>query len=235
MELKGIPESEVIQQVKDDSSLKHIPIIVLTADAKAEVESLKLGAVDFIAKPYPEREVILARVRRTIEFTEDRDIIEFTERDVLTGLYNRAGVVSVRESMTADRPRTVGVLMADLDHLKQINDRFGHHEGDIALRSVADILRRVLGADQVIGRIGGDEFQACFAQPSEDKLKKLIRRIKERCDDYNKYSERPYFLEISLGYAVGTVQTREEWEALASRADEALYEDKKQRRDFVLR
>lgn len=155
--------------------------------------------------------------------------------DELTGLYNRAGLVSARESMTADRPREVAVMMADLDHLKQINDRFGHHEGDIALRSVADILRRVLGADKVIGRIGGDEFQACFAQPSEATLKKLVRRIKAKCDDYNAHSERPYFLEISVGFAIGTAQSREDWEALAARADGELYEAKKSRRDFVLR
>ncbi len=155
--------------------------------------------------------------------------------DELTGLYNRAGLVSARESMTAERPRAAAVIMADLDHLKQINDRFGHHEGDIALRSVADILRQVLGAGQVIGRIGGDEFQACFVQPSEKALKEQIRRIKARCDRYNEQSERPYFLEISLGYAIGTAQTREDWEALAARADEKLYEAKKQRRDFVIR
>ena len=155
--------------------------------------------------------------------------------DEMTGLYNRAGLVSARESMTAERPRAAAVIMADLDHLKQINDRFGHHEGDIALRSVADILRQVLGAGQVIGRIGGDEFQACFVQPSEKALKEQIRRIKARCDRYNEQSERPYFLEISLGYAIGTAQTREDWEALAARADEKLYEAKKQRRDFVIR
>ncbi len=155
--------------------------------------------------------------------------------DELTGLYNRAGLVSARESMTAERARPAAVIMADLDHLKQINDRFGHHEGDIALRSVADILRQVLGAGKVIGRIGGDEFQACFVQPSEKKLQEWIRRVKARCDAYNETSERPYFLEISLGYAMGTVQTREEWEALAGRADEALYEAKKSRRDFVIR
>ena len=155
--------------------------------------------------------------------------------DELTGLYNRAGLVSARESMTADRPREAAVIMADLDHLKQINDRFGHHEGDIALRSVADILRQVLGANQVIGRIGGDEFQACFVQPSEAALQKQLRRIKARCDAYNEHSERPYFLEISAGYAIGTVQSREDWEALAARADEALYEAKKTRRDFVIR
>lgn len=155
--------------------------------------------------------------------------------DELTGLYNRAGLISARESMTAGRARTVAVIMADLDHLKQINDRFGHHEGDIALRSVADILRRVLGAGQVIGRIGGDEFQACFVQPQEPFIQEQLRGIRDACDEYNRTSERPYFLEISVGYAIGTVQSREDWEALAARADEGLYEAKKTRRDFVLR
>ena len=155
--------------------------------------------------------------------------------DELTGLYNRAGIVSAREGMTAEGPQRAAVLMADLDHLKQINDTFGHHEGDIALRSVADILRRVLGTNQVIGRIGGDEFQACFVQPSEEVLKRRIRQIKARCDRYNEQSERPYFLEISVGYAIGTAQSREDWENLAIQADEALYEAKKSRRDFVIR
>lgn len=155
--------------------------------------------------------------------------------DELTGLYNRAGLVSARESMTAEQARPAAVIMADLDHLKQINDRFGHAEGDIALRSVADILRKVLGAGQVIGRIGGDEFQVCYVYPSEEKIQEKIRRIKARCDLYNEQSERPYFLEISLGYAIGEAQTREDWEALATRADAALYEAKKERRDFVIR
>ena len=155
--------------------------------------------------------------------------------DELTGLYNRTGLVSARERMTADGPRAVSVIMADLDHLKQINDRFGHHEGDIALRTVAEILRRVLGSDQVIARIGGDEFQACCAQPSREALDAKLRQIKEACDNYNQYSKCPYFLEISVGYAVGMVQNREEWEALTIRADQNLYEAKKLRRDFVLR
>lgn len=155
--------------------------------------------------------------------------------DELTGLYNRAGLVSAKESMTADKPRSVAVLMADLDHLKQINDRFGHQEGDIALRSVADILRRVLGPNQALGRIGGDEFQACFVQPSEALLRARVRQIREACDAYNRTSERPYFLEISMGYAIGAAQSREDWEALAARADEALYEAKKSRRAFVVR
>jgi len=155
--------------------------------------------------------------------------------DELTGLYNRSGLMSARERMTAEGPRRVGVLMADLDHLKQINDRFGHQEGDIALKNVADILRSVLGADQIIGRIGGDEFQACFMQPSDEYLQELCQRIKADCDAHNQLSDRPYYLEISVGYATGTVQRREEWEALAVKADEALYAAKKNRRAFVVR
>ena len=155
--------------------------------------------------------------------------------DELTGLYNRAGLVSARESLTAEKARPVSVIMADLDHLKQINDTFGHQEGDRALRAVADILRKVLGAHRIIARVGGDEFQVCLTQTNEETLNSLVRRVKQRCDAFNERSELPYFLEISLGFATGTVQSREEWEALAAEADKALYEAKKSRRDFVIR
>ena len=108
--------------------------------------------------------------------------------------------------------------MADLDHLKQINDHFGHREGDIALKNVADILRQVFGGDQVIGRIGGDEFQACFVQMGENEIVEKLRAVREACRQYNARSDRPYFLEISTGYAMGMARTAEDWETLANRA-----------------
>ena len=80
---------DVLREVRNDDRLSRIPIIVMTAEKKAEIESLELGAIDFIPKPYPELGVIQARVRRTIELSEDREIIQSTERDPLTGLYNK--------------------------------------------------------------------------------------------------------------------------------------------------
>ena len=80
---------DILRRLKDDQQYAMIPVIVMTADKEAEVESLSFGAVDFIPKPYPQPKVILARVLRTIELYEDRDIIRWTERDNLTGLYNR--------------------------------------------------------------------------------------------------------------------------------------------------
>jgi len=155
--------------------------------------------------------------------------------DALTGLYNRAGLIAEREAMTAGKPKPATVVMADLDHLKQINDHFGHAEGDIALKRVAEILRQAMGAEQVIGRIGGDEFQACFVEVPEAEILEMIARVREACRRYNEGSDRPYFLEISLGYATGNPRTGEDWEALANRADAELYEAKKDRRGFVIR
>ena len=161
--------------------------------------------------------------------------------DALTGLQNRAGVIQARESMVSRRTRMAGVMLLDLDHLKQINDCFGHQEGDSALCAVAEILRQAFeedrpeGVEGVIGRIGGDEFIFCCVEVPREKLKERIDRIHELCDRYNENSGKPYYVEISAGVAIGKARNMEDWAALSSKADERLYEAKKARRDFVIR
>ena len=80
---------DILRWLRGDAQLFRIPVIVMTSDRESEVESLDLGAIDFISKPYPMPEVIRARVRRVIELTETKDLIRETSRDHLTGLYNR--------------------------------------------------------------------------------------------------------------------------------------------------
>jgi len=77
---------EVLEVVRHDDRLRHIPIIVLTADKSAELQALELGAADFITKPFDMHEVILARVGRIIELSEGRQLISAAEYDPLTGL-----------------------------------------------------------------------------------------------------------------------------------------------------
>ncbi len=99
--------SEVLKKIKDDPELKNIPVIVATSDKEAEVESLIMGAVDFIPKPYPPADVIIARVHRTIELYEDRDIISYTERDPLPG-FTTANIFTVtRSSSTGITPTPI--------------------------------------------------------------------------------------------------------------------------------
>ena len=78
---------ELLELLHGDEELRRIPVIVLTSEKSAEVRSLKLGAADFITKPYDMPEVILARVARIIELSEGRSLIRATEKDELTGLY----------------------------------------------------------------------------------------------------------------------------------------------------
>lgn len=151
---------EVLRQVKSSPESGHLPVIVMTAEKEAEVESLSLGAIDFIPKPYPQPKVVLARVLRTIELSEDRDIIRWTERDPLTGLYNRAFFYRYAAQFDVyhkDLPTDAIVL--DINHFHVINERYGRARGDELLRSVGDKLRAIVGdSDGIVCRREADTF-----------------------------------------------------------------------------
>ena len=88
LQMPGMNGREVLRIMKEDPDYSKLPVIVLTADQTAEVDCLRLGAVDFIPKPYSSWEIVRARVRRCIELSENRNIIQSTERDSLTRLFN---------------------------------------------------------------------------------------------------------------------------------------------------
>lgn len=89
LQLPEMSGMEILSQMQSDTHLNNIPVIVLTSDKGQEVGCLDLGASDFISKPYPNSNIILARIHRVIELYEDRKIIKDTERDPLTKLYTK--------------------------------------------------------------------------------------------------------------------------------------------------
>ena len=151
---------EILSKVKSDLVLRHVPIIVATSNSQTEVESLTLGANDFIPKPYPQPGVILARIRRTIELSEDREIINSTERDVLTGLYNREFFCRYAEQFDLyHRDVETDAIIIDIYHFHMINERFGSEYGDEVLRRVAEKLREnVKDDDGIVCRREADTF-----------------------------------------------------------------------------
>ncbi len=157
--LSGI---EVLKKIKSDPELRQIPVIVLTADQNAEVESLTLGAIDYIPKPYPKPEIIHARILKAIELSENRDIIELTERDALTGLYNREYFYSYAEQYDQHhRDREMDAIVVDINHFHMINERFGTAYGDEVLRSIGQkILECVADNDGIVCRREADTFMA---------------------------------------------------------------------------
>ena len=129
---------ELLARLGEDPELKGIPVIVLTSDQDSEVTSLKKGAYDFIPKPYPQPDVIKARISRSIELAEDRQIISSTERDELTGLFTieyfyRYGNQFDKIYPSADRD----ALCFDINHFHVLNERFGIAKGDEILKCIA--------------------------------------------------------------------------------------------------
>lgn len=123
----------------EDEMLSRIPVIVLTSDKNAELETLKMGAMDFITKPYDMPEIILARVRRIIEFIEDRQIIQEVERDELIDLYTRGIFFEYsRRLQVAQGDDDRDVIAVDVDHFRLVNEVYGKGFGDELLRAVAE-------------------------------------------------------------------------------------------------
>ena len=147
LNLPDIYGLDILRWMKADPQLSRIPVIVLTSDREGEVESLNAGAMDFIPKPYPMPKVILARVLRTIEFCEDRDILRSTERDHLTGLYNEEFFFRYAEQFDAHhRDTDTDAIVIDVNHFHMINERYGKAYGDEILKRIASRIHAIINA-----------------------------------------------------------------------------------------
>ena len=154
-----------------------------------------------------------------------------SEKDELTGLYNRRGFLeNAIDKVNSATDCYILCIYADLDHLKQINDEFGHQEGDYAIKRAAKYLKESLRNTDVIGRIGGDEFAALAVISREDLCKTICDRIATCAQTFNTISEKPYYIEISIGYSVSKYSDTIELNRMLSAADLMLYENKKKRR-----
>ena len=165
---------DLLRKLKEDAVLSQIPVIVMTADKEAEVDSLNLGAIDFIPKPFPEQKVILARVLRTIELSEDRQIIQSTERDHLTGLYNREFFYSYAQQYDQHhKDVAMDAIVVDVNHFHMINERYGKAYGDEVLKRIGEKVRSMVqDAGGIVCRREADTFLVYC--PHRDDYKEIL-------------------------------------------------------------
>lgn len=224
-----------------------LPVLLLTArtDIDSRVEGLRIGADDYICKPFDERELIarvegMLRIRQMHEDVNTaRERLErLAIRDELTGLYNYRYLQSrlTEEFKRAERYREpLSCAMLDIDHFKTFNDRFGHDVGDRVLRETASRLMGAVREVDVVARYGGEEFLLVLpsthlagALTVADRVWRSVRR--SLFDIGTKDGER---ITISIGVALYPsrgVATRDE---LLKAADRALYRAKDDGRDRI--
>ena len=229
---------EVLQKIRQMESCKDIPVIFLTADNDTETETrcFKEGAIDFIAKPFVP-EVMRSRIGRALELEELRcslaerleqktrevsDIKNKSCQDALTGLWNRVYTEAAVNKMIAQEAKGT-LMMIDLVNFKAINDNYGHIEGDRVLKMFADTLRDFSGEEDILCRIGGDEFVVFYKDlTSKSEIgSRAADIISDLCDKLEQCK-----FETNSSVSIGIAQAPEdaaEFNRLYNCADKALY------------
>ena len=169
---------ELISKLNEDDELKSIPVIVMTSEKEAEVKSIKLGASDFITKPYDMPEVILARCERIIKLSEETTLIHSTEKDAVTGLFTRDYFFEYIRQIEARHNSSVDALVFNIDHFHLVNEMYGRKTGDSVLVRVANTLEEVLKEKEIIScRTEADTFYVLCEHI--DDYTPLIAKIQE--------------------------------------------------------
>lgn len=165
-----------------------------------------------------------------------------SEHDELTGLLNRRGFMralerELMEEIQRDNAiKRGGLFFMDLDGLKQINDNYGHDEGDFAIKSTAQILSKAF-EKELVARLGGDEFVAYKPLKAGESAKDMVGIIEEIMESFNERSYKDFALGISVGYSEFTIteDILEEVPGLLNEADELLYQNKRRRKKLKSR
>lgn len=158
--------------------------------------------------------------------------IQLATLDELTLISNRRGFLTLAEHSQKVCRRnkiSMSMILFDLNKFKPINDNFGHHEGDFALKQFAEVMRSAFRESDVIGRLGGDEFVTMLTDANDEKITMILDRFKTEMDAMNKVINKPYLIEYSAGVACFSHDTEQSLEEMVAEADAAMYEKKKDR------
>ena len=225
LRMPGMSGYELQSTLQDEYGIT-IPFMFMTADhdEQTEIKGFENGAMDFIKKPFLP-DILLRRVANILQTVEKiQGLHKTATTDALTGLLNKAS--SEEELAALCKNGSGALLMIDLDSFKLVNDIHGHAMGDKVLITFANILREVLDMNDLIGRMGGDEFAAfCKGVLDESEIAKKTVRANERLVEEAK-KMMGEDMAIPLGTSIGCVFVPEEgtdFAELYKKADKALY------------
>jgi diguanylate cyclase (GGDEF)-like protein len=244
--MPGIDGPQVCREVRKRGDQGYVYLLLLTARDRHQdlIEGLEAGADDYLFKPFDVFE-LKARLdvgRRILDL--QRQLLSAYEEmrhrathDALTGIYNRGAIL---ESLNQEWLRiqrdgsSLGVIMADIDHFKRINDTYGHPAGDAVLREVARRMRAVVRAYDAIGRYGGEEFLVVLPGCKTEVLLAMAERLRESIGGSPiSIDSQAVPVTMSIGVSSTAGQPGVDAHALLHKADVALYEAKRGGRDRI--
>jgi len=226
---------EFLEKCQSNPSTKDIPVIFITGNNGAEDEEkgLLAGAVDYITKPIRPA-IVKARVKIHMTIKMQRDALQYNAmHDMLTGLYNRhhLSAEGARKFAKAIRQKSdFSVVMADIDHFKNVNDTYGHIVGDIVLKAVADVFSKNNRVEDIVARFGGEEFvillEDCDAHDAKNKAESFRKDVE---------AQLPAGVKVTASFGLTNISPMyKSLEEMLKDADTALYKAKEDGRNKVI-
>ena len=227
---------QVMEGLKEIETESYLPVLAITAQPDHKLRALKIGAKDFISKPFEQAEVLM-RVHNMLEVrllhqatrNHGKLLESLALHDPLTGLANRR-LLTDRMAMALVHARrnksAIALVFLDLDGFKHINDTLGHGVGDILLQMVAQRLLATVREEDTVARLGGDEFIVALWHVSDgDYAATVALKVIEAVAQPYDIEGKPISITVSAGVAVYPVHG-EDAETLMKSADLALYQAK---------
>ncbi|MBA3017643.1 MAG: diguanylate cyclase [Proteobacteria bacterium] len=245
--LPGMDGYGICERIKNDSTIKDIPIIMLTSKAEHadKVRGLELGASDYVTKPFDEGE-LRARVNTHLRIKElyesvqekNRLLLEMANRDGLTGLYNHR---YFQETIAKDFKKalryneSLACVMFDIDHFKKFNDTYGHPVGDIVLKTLSELVKNLMRDSDLAARYGGEEFVLILYHTEANDAYDIAERLRKTVEQHKFQAEDLVLsVNISIGVACYYHPDIQDAKTLIECADKALYRAKEEGRNRVV-
>jgi len=242
--MPGLEGPQICERIRQESNRAYVYILLLTARSQKEdlLKGLESGADDYLTKPFDAQE-LRARLQVGQRILDLQDhLIEAREEllyqathDALTRIANRGVILDAvsRELSRQEREGgTFGIVLADLDHFKFVNDRYGHLCGDAVLQEAARRMNSAVRPYDTVGRYGGEEFLIVAPTADANGAMKLAERIRNAIESLPILTEAGEIsITLSLGVAVSDLTRPVEARQLLLAADEALYRAKERGRN----
>ena len=223
--------------LRADPQTCEVPVVFLSgqSDPNTVVDCFSHGAADFVAKPGPPDELRARLVHAWKQARKVARLESLARTDALTGLHNFRALQQKLDEEFARAARyaePLALLLVDLDHLKTLNDRYGHEAGNVALRATGEVFREELREVDFAARFGGDEFVALLPHQTAAEAGVVAERLRVRL------ASRPWpwpeRVTLSIGIAaMGSAVQVQEPSMLLAAADSALYRSKRNGRNRV--
>jgi len=247
--MPGMTGPDVCRRVRAAEKEKEIYtyIVLLTSKSQRQdlIEGMESGADDYLTKPFDQHE-LKVRLRpgtRIIELQQElisarEELRDQATKDFLTRIWNRSSILDILKLelvRSAREKRPVGVLLADLDHFKTINDTYGHFAGDAVLREFVRRMGSSIRPYDSIGRYGGEEFLIVLPGSDDAGTLKQAERMREAlAAEPMSFNDESRLVTCSFGATSGTPTANSTEEALIRVADDALYRAKRHGRNCVV-